>query len=114
MSRQSSSRSFSKTPRIDSARSRKSRLGSESKGSLNFFKKKRDTQRIDEENKKLNILYKNWRGETSWRVVIPIEMKFAVSEWHGDEPSWLMVAMDVEKGVEREFKMVDVLKIDEV
>jgi predicted DNA-binding transcriptional regulator YafY len=57
----------------------------------------------------LKFKYKNWKGVTSTRIVIPKGIEFKVSEWHGTEPVWLMVAVDVEKGVLREFKLADII-----
>ena len=61
-------------------------------------------------SKELKFIYKNWKGVTNERTVEPIKIEFAISEWHGTEPVWLMFAIDVEKGQEREFKLTDIVE----
>ena len=60
-------------------------------------------------SKELKFIYKNWKGVTNERTVEPIKIEFAISEWHGKEPVWLMFAIDVEKGEERGFAIRDIL-----
>lgn len=57
----------------------------------------------------LTITYTNWRGETSEREIIPIRPWFGATEWH-PEPQWLLKAIDVAKGAERDFAMKDIGK----
>lgn len=55
----------------------------------------------------LAVVYRNWRGETSTRRIVPLAApRFGTSEWH-KEPQWLLRALDVDKGEEREFAMND-------
>lgn len=58
-------------------------------------------------DKHLRILYTNWRGETAERVILPISIRFGSTEWH-PEPQWLLLALDVEKNMEREFALTDI------
>ena len=51
-------------------------------------------------------LYRNWRGETAIRNIIPTSIRYGATEWH-KEPQWLLVGMDVDKGEEREFALRD-------
>jgi len=60
-----------------------------------------------EENKVIKILYKNWRGETSIRNIIPKEIVFISTEWHPEE-QWCLIAHDVDKGSERTFACKDI------
>ena len=50
--------------------------------------------------------YKNWRGETAQRRVVPTGFRFGSSEWH-PEPQWLLVAFDLDRGQGREFALKD-------
>ncbi len=54
----------------------------------------------------LKFQYVNWRGEASWRVVIPLEIWFGRTEWHPVD-QWFIKAIDIEKGEERDFALVD-------
>lgn len=50
------------------------------------------------------VVYTNWRGETAEREIRPKRMWFGSTEWH-PEPQWLITAVDVQKGVERDFAL---------
>lgn len=54
-----------------------------------------------------NFVYKNHRGETALRRVIPIRVRWGATQWH-PKTQWLLVAFDVDHRAEREFAMVDV------
>ena len=53
----------------------------------------------------LRIDYTNWRGERRIRVIQPLSVSFGVTEHHS-QPQWLLRAIDVEKGEERDFAML--------
>lgn len=55
----------------------------------------------------VEIGYTNWRGEYAVRRIIPIRPWFGATEWH-PEPQWLLTAIDVEKGAERDFAIADI------
>ncbi|UFW79981.1 MazG-like family protein [Rhizobium sp. SU303] len=55
----------------------------------------------------LSFVYKNWRGETALRRVLPIRIEFGPTDWH-PEPQWHLVAHDLEKGAARFFAMKDI------
>lgn len=57
--------------------------------------------------KPLRFRYCNYKGETSWRNVVPIEISFKKTDYH-DEEQWIMRALDVDRNVEREFAMKDI------
>lgn len=61
---------------------------------------------IDNSVKEIVFQYKNWRGETSRRVAIPIKLWYGTTEWHPSE-QWFIRAYDIEKGEERDFALVD-------
>ena len=61
-----------------------------------------------ENNKVLKMLYKNYRGAYSEREIIPHQVVFKHSDWHGE--CWIMEAYDLGKGAEREFKVEDIVK----
>ncbi len=51
------------------------------------------------------ILYRNHLGEVAWRHVLPLVWDFALSVWH-PEPQWLMLALDLDRGTDREGERV--------
>jgi predicted DNA-binding transcriptional regulator YafY len=57
--------------------------------------------------KAVKILYTNYRGETSRRVILPEKIWFGSTEWH-PEAQWLLDAHDVEKYAIRNFAMKDI------
>lgn len=57
--------------------------------------------------KEICFQYKNWRGEVSLRKVLPLKMWFGSTDWHaGDQ--WFIKAIDLEKGEERDFALLDI------
>lgn len=56
---------------------------------------------------KVTFTYKNYRGETSVRLVRPIMMSFGTTGFH-PEPQWLLHAWDLNKEAERTFAMKDI------
>ena len=60
-----------------------------------------------EDNKKVTILYTNWKGETKYRNIIPISIEFKSTEWHKQE-QWILNAIDVEKNAQRGFAIKDI------
>ena len=56
----------------------------------------------------LKFKYKNWRGNVSNRSVIPIEVIFTSSSFHGDKEQWFLKAIDTDKNQERMFLMKDI------
>jgi hypothetical protein len=54
----------------------------------------------------VTLTYTNWRGETAERTILPQRVWFGATDWH-PEPQWLLTAIDVEKGVERDFALKD-------
>ncbi len=57
--------------------------------------------------KVVNIVYKNYRGETAVRKIIPKKIWFGKTEWHPTE-QWLLDAFDLEKKADRSFAMQDI------
>ena len=57
----------------------------------------------------LQFEYKNWKGETSIRKVIPYKIWFGSTEFHKEE-QYLLHAYDVDKCGERNFALRDVIK----
>ncbi len=55
----------------------------------------------------IKIRYTNYRGETAVRRIVPIQIRFAASEWHPVE-QWLIDAYDIDRQVERSFAMADI------
>lgn len=55
----------------------------------------------------VTFTYKNYRGETSVRLVRPITIAFGQNGFH-PEPQWLMHGWDLNKDAERTFAMKDI------
>ena len=60
-----------------------------------------------EEKKNVKILYKNWKGKTSYRNIIPKSIEFKSTEWHNEE-QWILNAWDIDKKAERGFALKDI------
>jgi hypothetical protein len=58
-------------------------------------------------DKKVRILYTNYRGETAYRTIIPENIVFESTEWHPTE-QWILNAFDVEKNAKRGFALADI------
>ena len=61
-----------------------------------------------EEKKKITMRYKNWRGETALRNIIPKKIEFIATEWHPEE-QWCLIAHDLDKDAERSFALKDII-----
>ncbi len=59
---------------------------------------------------RISFRYKNWRGETAERHAEVKEIWFGSTEYHRN-PQWLMRAVDLEKGAERDFAMADMYNV---
>lgn len=55
----------------------------------------------------VRIDYTNWKGERSIRLVEPIRIVFEENQYH-KPAQWLLVAIDLNKGVERSFALKDI------
>lgn len=55
----------------------------------------------------VTIIYKNWRGETAKRQIVPTHVWFGHTEWH-KEDQWLLTAFDVDKKDARDFALKDI------
>lgn len=55
----------------------------------------------------VEIDYTNWRGERAKRLIRPVDIVWMNSEWH-HETQWILLAIDVAKGEEREFAMTNI------
>jgi len=58
-------------------------------------------------SRRLQIDYTNWRGERRWRTVEPLGVWFGATERH-TEQQWFLSARDTEKGVRRDFALLDI------
>lgn len=56
----------------------------------------------------VNIYYKNWKGETSWRRIVPINIDFKSTKYHTKQ-QWILEAFDVDKQSHRSFAMCDII-----
>ena len=59
------------------------------------------------QNKIVNILYTNWKGETKLRKILPISIEFKSTKWHKNE-QWILNALDIDKNEERGFAIKDI------
>jgi predicted DNA-binding transcriptional regulator YafY len=59
----------------------------------------------------IQFSYKNWRGETSMRTVLPIKIWWGKTDWHPHD-QWLLKAFDMDKEQERDFALTDIAGID--
>jgi predicted DNA-binding transcriptional regulator YafY len=62
---------------------------------------------LSEQGQAVRILYKNYKGETSWRRIVPGQVRFGANEWH-PQAQWLMDALDLDKGAPRSFAMAEI------
>lgn len=62
---------------------------------------------MDNNKQAINIEYTNYRGERGIRKILPLKIWFGATQWHSDE-QWLLKAIDIEKGVERDFALRDI------
>lgn len=60
-------------------------------------------------SKEVKIIYTNYRGETSERVIVPKELFWGKNDWHPKE-QWLLLAFDVGKSADRTFAVKDIKK----
>ena len=60
-----------------------------------------------EDKKTVKILYTNWKGNTAWRNIIPINIEFKSTEWHKEE-QWILNAFDIDKQDNRGFAIKDI------
>ena len=64
---------------------------------------------INQQDQKIvKFKYINYRGDCSWREVLPLDIRFGTSNWHS-EPQWLLRGFDLNKDAEREFALKDIL-----
>jgi predicted DNA-binding transcriptional regulator YafY len=61
------------------------------------------------QEQEVHIDYINWEGKRSLRRIKPLKIFFGSTNWH-KEPQWLLKAMDIDKGEERDFALKDILK----
>lgn len=57
----------------------------------------------------VKILYRNWKGETTWRTIYPHWIYFGETEHHKG-PQYLLYALDIDKDEYRHFAMTDILQ----
>ena len=58
-------------------------------------------------NKKVTILYTNYKGETRYREIIPKSIEYKSTDWHKEE-QWILNAFDIEKNDNRGFAIKDI------
>lgn len=57
----------------------------------------------------LTVEYRNYRGETSIRRIVPDRIWFGSTDWH-PEAQWLLDGFDVDKDAYRSFAILDVTR----
>ena len=64
-------------------------------------------KKYSENRMEIYVTYKNWRGETSVRRILPQRIIFESNQWHREE-QWLLEAFDLDKKEIRSFAMKDI------
>lgn len=62
------------------------------------------------QEEEIQILYKNYKGTTGPRTIIPIKMIFTSTPWH-PKKQWCLLAYDIDKEQERYFAFCDIKAI---
>jgi predicted DNA-binding transcriptional regulator YafY len=57
----------------------------------------------------VQIIYRNYRGETRTRRIRPSRIWYGSAEWHTD-PQWILDAWDLDKGALRSFAVQDIFR----
>lgn len=57
----------------------------------------------------IEFRYKNWKGKTSYRIVIPIDIWYGDGDFHKGR-QWFLKAYDYNKDAERNFAIKDILE----
>lgn len=70
--------------------------------------KKFDTTSQEVLSNPLIFEYKNWKGETSMRTVIPSEIWYGHTDYHTND-QWMLKAWDVDKEDTRDFVVKDII-----
>jgi hypothetical protein len=53
----------------------------------------------------VEVVYKNWRGETRLRTIVPRSIRYGIAPpWH-PEPGYILTALDGEDGREKDFAL---------
>lgn len=60
----------------------------------------------------IRMIYKNYRGETSERSIVPSGIRWGCNQWH-PEHQWILRAWDFEKKDFRDFALKDCKFINE-
>jgi len=59
--------------------------------------------------KSLKFEYRNWKGRSSLRCVLPTKIYWGSTEYHKQE-QWLMEAYDLDKKALRTFAVTDIIR----
>jgi predicted DNA-binding transcriptional regulator YafY len=60
-----------------------------------------------DERQAVSVVYTNFKGRTAVRRILPKNFFFGNNEWHKEE-QWLLLALDLDEGVERTFAVKDI------
>lgn len=63
-------------------------------------------RRVSADPRPERVVYRNWKGEVSERVITPLTVWHGSTEWHPD-PQWFLRCKDEEKSVVRDFALRD-------
>ena len=58
-------------------------------------------------NSVVRFIYRNHRGETATRRVIPTRIEYTATPWH-PEPQWILWAVDLDRRENRGFAMSEI------
>lgn len=62
---------------------------------------------LETSTRELQFTYRNWRGETSRRRVLPERIWFGETEWHAGQ-QWFLRGLDIDKNEPRDFALSDI------
>jgi predicted DNA-binding transcriptional regulator YafY len=63
------------------------------------------------DERKINMTYTNYRGETAGREITPIRVWWGSTQYH-PKSQWLLTAFDHGKDAERDFALMDCKSIN--
>jgi predicted DNA-binding transcriptional regulator YafY len=58
----------------------------------------------------VEIVYRNWRGETAPRRIVPLRLVFRRSAYKPGPPRWALEARCLERQARRSFVLEDILR----
>lgn len=60
-------------------------------------------------DRSIKVKYKNWKGETSIRIIIPEQIHYGHTAYHPQD-QWLLDVWDIEKDAQRTYSMMNIIE----